>query len=947
MNACSNGVDELAHTAEQADEFLAGLSAQATSLWAKSGDETGWLNLPQHMADAACVAESLWGRWAAPSLRKAMAELGGMPERHLRTLVIWSAGVHDIGKATVTFSRQIENRPEGEAFVNRIADAGLPLKPNMIEAQIAKFPHGLASGLILQAWLRERGVSKRCVQSLSEAADAHHGIASEVRERRNARDVIAAYPAEWKAVHNELLDGMALMTGFDDILPDLGKLPTPLVQLITGFVIMADWIASNSDAFPMVVDSSQCRRVDTGMAAIALTTPWDAGTVDASDVDGFLGKTFQWSGGVTARPVQRAVVEALSAVQGPALTIIEAPTGEGKTEAGLAGAHVIAARDGSQGIFLAAPTMATANGLFDRVVDWAGNVTPGVDVTSMYLGHSKNSLSDRFQELKSRGLEIRGVGEDLDHDDVSCGGAVVARQWLSGRKQGLLSNFVVATVDQVLMMALQTRHSMLRHLGLAGKVVIIDEVHAYDAYMSSYLRKALQWLARYQVSVILMSATLPRAQKVELANAYGTELSDGPGGLDSMAYPLVTVVSGDGVEEVEVPPRPNDLEAAIHVIGDDLRELLAELRHRTEDGGCVLVICNTIRRAQEVYAELVEEFTDEGEVELHHSAFIASSRADKEDRLREELGPTARRGAGRPHRRFVVATQVAEQSLDIDADLLVTDIAPMDLIIQRIGRLHRHQRPSNDRPNRLQEATVLVRGVVETEPVPEFDEGTAFVYDGKILLATFAVLQKQLVPRGFRRPGDVVDLVQEVYGPDPAIPEEWQEIWRRACEAHEKDRDAAAHRSSTFQIPGPKSATDLSTLFARYHDDKNNRTEEAGAAQVRDSDPTIEVIPIIGDEYGYLPLGVDSSAALSMNEAPDFAMAKVLAASTVRLPAKLSKYESVFNTVIDQLEMQTPVGWSQHYLLKGQVALVLDDEWRTELAGHEVSYSDDLGLRVE
>ena len=164
-------------------------------------------------------------------------------------------------------------------------------------------------------------------------------------------------------------------------------------------------------------------------------------------------------------------------------------------------------------------------------------------------------------------------------------------------------------------------------------------------------------------------------------------------------------------------------------------------------------MCNTVARAQEMYSACVEEFP--GEVELHHSRFLANERAVKEDRLRAELGPDAHRGAGRPYRKVVVATQVAEQSLDIDVDLLISDVAPMDLLIQRAGRMHRHNRPAGDRPGPVIQPVMLVRGVLGRDPAPRLDPGTAAIYDPAVLLATVAELEATVIPDGFRRPDDI------------------------------------------------------------------------------------------------------------------------------------------------------------------------------------------------
>lgn len=929
---------------ERSEGWVGSLSPQARSLWAKTGDETGWLDLPQHLVDSAGVAAQLWDAWLAPSVKATIVRATGLAEEDARTLCLWLVATHDLGKSTLTFQRQIENSADGESFVNRVADAGLPLDMHPFEEGMTKFPHALGTRVILRGWLLDQGLKGSVANSLVAVGDAHHGIPSDPVLRRVAAEVIAEYPEAWSSVHAELLEGIADLTGIRGVLPSIRRaLRAPVLQLITGLVIMADWIASNSEAFPMVVQASQVERVARGMDFVELTGPWTAEDLDPGDIDSYLRRSFHWPEDYSARPVQRAVAQAVDEAAAPAMVIIEAPTGEGKTEAALAAVQMIAARTGAHGVIFAAPTMSTANGLFNRVVEWGRSNTPEHGISSMFLAHSKSALSESFRDLKFSRIGDEGSARAGSGPAGQRPGAVVANQWLSGRKRGILANFVVATVDQILLLALQSRHSMLRHLGLAGKVVVVDEVHAYDAYMSAYLERALEWLARYGVSVVLMSATLPVEQKQNLARAYSQELLADPAVPDSTAYPLITVVGADGVQQREVASRPSDLDATVALIEDDPEQLQRELAAVTPDGGCVLVVCNTIRRAQEVYLRLAEQFPDQ--VELHHAAFMAGDRARKEDELREQLGPDAHRSSGRPWRRFIVATQVAEQSLDIDADLLVTDIAPMDLVVQRIGRLHRHPRPASDRPGNLRRPQVWIRGVLQSSPVPEFESGTAHVYDPKILMATLAVLQDRVFDSGFRRPDDIAELVHATYAEDVDVPEEWEEAWHAARRESEEHQAIVRQRATSFRFPAPKDADKLDRLFERYFGDVDvAKGDEAGAAQVRDADPTIEVIPIVSTGYGYLPLGEKDPVELVDDAAPDSSQAFRMANSTVRLPARFSRYDSVFERTITQLELDTPAGWSQHHLLRGQVALRLDENREIELAGRILRYSDEMGL---
>lgn len=901
-------------------------SERSQALWAKSGDESGSLSLPQHLMDAAGVAAVVYDAWVAKPLKRRLAEGLGLADEQVRGLYVWLAGVHDVGKACLTFQTQLERRGGYEHLVSALADAGIPLRMNGLEKGRDKMPHGICSGVLIANWLMDQGFDRSTAEWLASAADAHHGVPSSVGERDHIETILSIYSREWQELHSELLDSMADATGIRPTLEELkvdSKPDAAVMQLLTGLVVIADWIASNPDAFPMVVAGSQEDRIRAGMQATDLTGPW-RGKVVEGDVDKQYQSSFGWPEFYRARSVQAAMVEAAKEITGPALIILEAETGVGKTEAALAAAHVIANATDAQGIYFAAPTMATANGLLERTIEWAKNTTDSGAVSSLYLAHSKNQLAQPYQELR-----FRGIGED-----GAAGDNVVASSWMSGRRRGLLSNVVVGTVDQVLMMALRQRYSMLRHVALAGKIIIFDEVHAYDTYTSDYLETTLEWLAEYGVTVIMMSATLPPERRNALVKAFSGQEIEEP----SNAYPLITVASESGQRSVAPEPSPTKLEATIEVIDDSLDALQQRIGDVLVDGGVALVICNTIARAQETYSAFKQSYPDE--VELHHAGFMAWERSEKEDRLRAELGPDAHRGAGRPNRKIVVATQVAEQSLDIDADVLVTDIAPMDLMIQRIGRLHRHDRPETDRPQQVREPKVFVRGIESQTPSPVLNSGAEAIYGAKVLLSTLLHL-----PTTFKRPDDVAELVRQVYDAEQDVPPAWMEEWEKALVDEEARVQRAHGRSKSFRIASPHMCTELSDLFGDLQQAVVSLgEEEVGAAQVRDAEPAVEVIPISGDAEEYVPLGADWM--ITGDPELTYRQAFHLASSTVRLPTRMTRYDSDFEDVVGALEQQTPVAWNKHYLLKGQLALPLNEEGEAVLGRFTVRYTSELGIEI-
>ena len=1022
------------------------LSRQARSLWGKSDGAEGsrWLPLYMHMLDSAGIAEHLWDEWLPEGTRSFLTEaLGGEP-RQARKLACFIAGAHDIGKATPSF----QGMPCGKGGLtleHRPSKAGLLFSPQVTGHR--RIPHPIASHLILlDVLVGTYGWDTRCAKSVAAVVGTHHGkppagkdVPTNIREEAMPQLYGLGWDAKsgdgWTSVQAELVAMVAQTVGLTrEELAAFGRtfVSAPAASLLTGFVIMADWLASDQDLFPLAsngyddddADDTFLRAEPLTWADVArnATNAWQRSTLipawredemPTAPVDDLYRVRFGFSESMCPRPMQRAAVEVSRSVTTPGLMIVEAPMGEGKTEAALAAAEILAARTGRGGVCIALPTMATTDAKFGRVHRWLEHLPrgDGSDACSVYLAHGKARLNEEFQGLARSGRRwaIDAMGEDLREDGspALCGrlrnpsDPVVVSQWMQGRKKGMLANFVVCTVDQVLMGALEMKHLPLRQLALANKVVVIDECHAYDAYMRRYLNRALGWLGAMGVPVVLLSATLPAQQRHEMIKSYqdgqlraiepsaestlprrGPKLrtrkaaataavvaekpveSVGATDHEVDAYPLITYTDGaNDVRFVAPEPSGRTMGVRVELLGDGDEALITLMEERLGGGGCAGVICTTVTRAQHTARVLREAFGRE-DVILAHARFADLDRMANETYLRDLLGPDAtRENDRRPERLIVVGTQVLEQSLDIDFDLMVADVAPVDLVMQRLGRLHRHVR---ERPAGLGEASCYLRGIEGwKDDGPVFADNVDRVYPAATLLETLGVLG--LTSEGaagtVSLPADIARTVRDAYGDKVTLPQ----MWRERYEAERKKRTAEIERKQNragaclLRDVGAM-VRDGSTLVNWYAaKDIATRDQDYGPRAVRDTGETVEVLalelregrvyllPWIGDEAQ----GVERGAQVDTGWVPDDATAQLAAQSAVRLPQSLCRPEEI-EGLINELEEACGLyvgSWQESPWLAGCLPLLLEraenGRLRTTLRGRTVTYSREEGLVVE
>lgn len=402
--------------------------------------------------------------------------------------------------------------------------------------------------------------------------------------------------------------------------------------------------------------------------------------------------------------------------------------------------------------------------------------------------------------------------------------------------------------------------------------------------------------------------------------------------LHTAAYPLVTYTDGDRIKQ-QADFKPGK-KITVQIKKESTENLFDRLAEYFLEDGVIGIVVNTVKRAQAIAIECIARFGEDN-VELLHSSYIATDRAKKENALISMIG----KGADRPNKKIIIGTQVIEQSLDIDFDVLFSDLAPMDLLIQRIGRLHRHdiQRPKNH--------LYPVLYVLDTNESFEFDNGSIAVYGGLLLARTQVLMPEKIV-----LPDDISPLVQTVYSENPILlPEELIGLYKQMEDEHKNLLALKEHKAKAYRIESPQVASVASkhkSLIGWLMNSTPIETEERVYAQVRDSQETIEVIALkkCGDGYCLFDSEEDISSKVG-----DFTIAKKMAQQTVRLPSQLSAIYHIDSTIqeLESIHGANFSNWHDQPWLKGALGIIFDEEDKVVLNGFVLRYNKKYGLTYE
>jgi CRISPR-associated endonuclease/helicase Cas3 len=609
--------------------------------WAKTTpDGRPGISVRDHCLNVGCVAEALIG--CLPPLVQELLPRGAA------TL----AALHDVGKISAGFLRKCP----AWLIQNQLSEAALLWTT-------AEGDHSKVSQFCLQELLKPARADLWAV-----AAGAHHGrlhgkriqgfnqvpdrAALEEEARRNL-------VRELSTIFGALPEGRP-REGFSDL------------WLLAGLIAVADWIGSNERFFSPADGLSIAKARQSAAESLAVIN-WSGGSL-RPEVQ--FPKMFNLPGGPNA--LQRAMQ---GCAKQPALLIVEGPMGCGKTEAALAAAHALITAGHNHGIYFGLPTQVTSNRIHERVAGFLRNTLAGA--ANLCLAHSASWLTDA-QTLR--------LAPTADSDEQSRREAGEARSWFASSKHALLARYGVGTIDQALQGVVAVKHFFVRRFGLAGKVVILDEIHSYDVYTGALITQLIRELLALRCSVIVLSATLTRARRQELLAAAGEDgcLANDASSAADEAYPLVTAATGRQPVTTLPLEWPDKKTIQLRVAPIPQPELLAECLRRAEAGQHVLYIRNTVAEAQATYRAFAGE-ARAGTVRLGllHSRFPYFQREQLENDWLHRLGKERTEDSLGS---VLVATQVVEQSVDIDLDFIVSDLAPTDMLLQRMGRLWRHTR---------------------------------------------------------------------------------------------------------------------------------------------------------------------------------------------------------------------------------------------------------------
>lgn len=742
-------------------------SSPFLSFWGKAqprlDTSCDWHPVAFHALDVAAVAK-IWLDDQPHRLRSVTRATGWTKEAWAGATVFLMA-LHDIGK----FSRPLQAKvPEHwPAVLGSRFDLGDP-GHDMLGYTLLKDKDWLRAVLeqVFPGWTDEDALSP-----LLRAVTGHHG---------RPPDGVALSASQM--CNGCLGASTAFIAAAADLLAPV-PLPMPhkgaarrramaaAAWWLAGLTVLADWVGSSQRWFPYTsleetpdLESYWPVALDRAVRAVR-----EAGLCAApsASVQGFHGIFPEIP---SPAPVQTLATQ-LSLPDGPLCVLVEDVTGGGKTEAALMLAHRMIADGRADGVFVALPTMATADAMFERVAGSYRRLFASEAMPSLVLAHGQAALNSGFTASI---LDDFAPQEKAGTDAADQPASAQCAAWLADdRRRALLAQVGVGTIDQALLAVLPARHAPLRLHGLIGKVLIVDEAHAYDPFMETELARLLCFHAALGGSAVVLSATLPLIKRAALLGAFADGLETEAPVPRSQAYPLVSVLGGAGLVETpataDAAPlglRPGLARTVAVRRLDGPDDAIAALVAASRNGACAVWVRNTVDDVLAAATMLREAGI---EPILFHARFAMGDRLAIQGRVLgyfdKHSTPAARAPEGRG--RVLVATQVVEQSLDLDFDVMVSDLAPIDLLIQRAGRLWRH--PDRDRPAGA-ECSLLV---VSPPPIDDAQRdwamgplgGTRFVYRPDVLWRSARVLFAKgtiVTPDGVR------ELIEAVYGEEAA-----------------------------------------------------------------------------------------------------------------------------------------------------------------------------------
>jgi len=767
--------------------------------WGKASKENNSYHLlPYHCLDVVAVARKWWEY--SPSIRNSFIKSTDLPEQQTRAWVLFFMALHDFGKLDMRFQMKVpclspykdniqvncKDYYHGEWgylwYFHESIEYGFPIIEQYGDVTIK-------GELWMSATAGHHGVIPQSVET--DSLDLPHALA--LLQDQQARK-------QWIQALQKLFLEPVNLTIKD--MPE-GKAPI----LLAGFCSVCDWLGSNQDYFEFTSNNQPLAKYFESKQKKAQHILQDFGLLSTVKTKGGMAELYDFIPHNIQTRIDDLAIE-------QSLVIIEASTGSGKTEAALAFASQLLAAKLADSITFALPSQATANAMFERLKFVAEKIFQ--DKNNIILAHGKSQSNPHFQALIKLSESFKSAQGDQE-------AGTQCSEWLSSsRKRAFLGQIAVSTVDQVMLSAIKSlQHYFVRLFGIGKSVLIIDEIHAYDAYMYAILKVVIAQQKQAGGSIILLSATLPSHQKQALMDAWGECEA-----ITATAYPLMLQAMQNKVRSFTVGPK-EEIHArtvTIELISNNdliLNEMLLQrIVVAAEAGAKVGIVCNLVDDAQ-AYAKTLAKMT-QVPVDLFHSRYRYCDRMDKEQKVLKHYDKNSLRQG-----RILVGTQVIEQSLDIDFDWLISFICPIDLLFQRMGRLHRHD---NSRPVGFEKPCCSIV-VPETVDLSN-DETTkqaygmhGFIY--KNIRALWRTQHYLIKEKDIKFPAAYRDWIEPIYQQDP---------W----ENEPKPITALAEKYEDDQFASTCIAKGFTKAKSFFQD-----TEGNAALLTREGELNLSVIPMI------------------------------------------------------------------------------------------------------